>query len=579
MRWDKREPSAEWVLLWGMALLLCLSLVMGAQDLPLRDYRESRFAQLGWEMIQGGDWLIPHLNGTPYLNKPPMVPWMVALCFKLLGKEEISARIPSLTGTLAMAICVGLLVSRMAGARYGILGACLLLGSPGVQYMGRMLSSDVPSSFFMSASLVAFIRGVTGGPKVMYPLGFAFSGLSVMSKGLTGLIYPVGAFLIYLVMEKREKMREIPWGWSILVFLAITAPWFLMAELREPGFLRHHFLGQQVSRVASLEGSGPFVAISRGELLLAFLGFLGPLAFLLPWSVSSSVRREAKALLWIFFAVVMVSVMISRGRNYTYLVPALPAVIALTASGIARPGSHGWKIPASLLMAALSLASFASAFLLPAEIEHIHPLLGREEVVARMRLSMALVGVILAGASYFLAKGRLLGSSALMAAVMLPGGWMLCLVQEAMAPLESRRDLGVWISQNVHPSVPIVVADPSDVQFEGTGGWNFYSGRRILMVRFQEREKIVAQAPRIPDWIISPEELLDMVRSQKAFVLAATPKALEMLTLPMPLGPPVCSDSKFQLWTLGTKAAGRDPSMAPFQTGKMSLSITSSQEG
>jgi len=579
MRWDKREPSAQWVLLWGVALLLCLSLFMGAEDLPLRDYRESRFAQLGWEMIQGGDWLIPHLNGTPYLNKPPMVPWMVALCFELLGKEEISARVPSLIGTLGMAICVGLLVSGMAGPRYGILGACLLLGSPGIQYMGRMLSADVPSTFFMSASLLAFVKGVTGGPKVVYPLGFAFSALSVMSKGFTGLIYPVGAFLIYLVMEKREKMREIPWGWSILVFLVIAAPWFFVAELREPGFLQHHFLGQQLARVASPEGSVPFVSMPRGELILAFLGFMGPLAFLLPWSVSSSVRREGKSLLWIFSILIIVSVLISRGRNYTYLVPALPAVIALTASGIARPGTPGWRIPASLLMVALSLASFAAAFLLPGQIEDIHPLLGGEEVVARMRLSIALVGVILVGASYLLAKGRLLGSSALMAAVMLPGGWMLCVAQEAMAPMESRKDLGVWISQNVPPSVPIVVADPSDTQFEGTGGWNFYSGRRILMLRFQEREKIVAQAPRVPDWIISREELFEMLRSERAFLLAATPKAIEMLDLPMPLGSPVGSDSKFQLWILGTEARGRDPSMAPFQTGRMSSSSTFSQEG
>lgn len=579
MKGYEREPKGQRILLWGVTFLLCLSLIVGVQDLPLRDYRESRFAQLGLEMAQGGDLIIPQLNGTPYLNKPPLVPWMVALCFKVLGKDEGSARLPSVVATMGMALCVGLLVSTMAGPRYGILGACLLLGSPGIQYMGRMLSSDIPSTFFMLASLAAFSKGIVGGSRAMYPLGFAFSGLSVMSKGLTGLIYPVGAFLVYLILEKREKIREVPWGWCSLIFILISAPWFLLVEIREPGFLRHHFLGQQLWRVVPLEGDNSFVSLPRWELIVAFLGFMGPLAMLLPWSVSSSVRREGKGLLWIFLLLVVVSVLVSKGRNHTYLLPGLPAIVALTASGMTRPGYPGWRTPASVLMVALSLASFAFAFFFPNQMVRLHPLLEKEEVVANIQLSMALVGVALAAASYFLGKGRLLVCSALMASVMLPGGWMLYVTQEAMAPIESRKELGVWIYQNVHPSVPIVVADPSDTQFEGTGGWNFYSGRKVLMVRFGEKEKIRAQAPRLPEWVISREELLEMLSSQKPIVLAATARAMEILSLPISLGPPLCSDAKFQIWALGSRAAGREPSTAPLQMGRISSSTTFCQEG
>lgn len=564
--------------LWGVGLLLGLSLFMGAQDLPLRDFREARFAEVGWEMLQTRDWLLPHLNGSPYLNKPPMAGWLTALSMKILGKNETAVRLPNLLAILSTAFCVGWLVRMMAGPQWTLLGITLYLGSPGAQYYGRMLSSDVVALFFMTAALAFFCKGFLETSRPHYLAGFGFCALAVLSKGLTGALYPMGALIIFLLLLHRSKFKQIPWLAGVIVFFGISLPWFLIVEFRQPGFLRHHFLQQQLMRVASA-GSEPFVALPAWEILLGFAGFLGPIALLLPWALGiGSGRDKIQGLLWIYGLLVLVSVVFSAGRNQPYTLPATAPMVALVGVWLAQAGKILPAWGPTLLLGALGLASAAGAFMTGEILERVWRDLAEAYLVSRVQICMIMVALLLGASALWMGKGRKRAAAVFIGAVMLPGGWMLSLVQGAMAPLESRRDLALWISEKVPKEWPLVIADPSDAQFEGTAGWNYYAERQVLMIRFQDLSQIKAQSPSLPGWIISREEFLKMLGSGKPLALAATHKGIQLLEI-SGFPAPAAADRKFQVWLLRPREGGREPPAAPNQTGRMSSSKTCFQEG
>lgn len=574
---ESRGPLIAVSVLWGVAMLLALSILVGIQGMPLRDYREARYAQLAGEILESGEWLIPKLNGTPYLNKPPLVPWVVAISMRLFGKDEGAARLPAALATIGTGLCVGRFVS-LSGAPFGgILGVLLFLGSPGVQYWGRMLSPDMVFTFFVLASLLAFLEGLRRSKKAYHILGFALSGLAIMCKGLAGLLYPVGSLLLFAIFRARGKVFQIPWFWGALVIIALCCPWFIAAELKESGFLEHHFMRQQLMRVA---GDEVFVSLPRWEVMAGFLGFLGPLTLLLPCAFRwGAEQRDVNGLLWSLSLVVIASVMASSGRNHTYMIPALPPVVALVASGVDRREMSIWRWPGTILVGLLAGACLLGALFASDYLSSIHPRLAQEDTSWRISLGLGMVGGLLGAGAWNLARDRRKAMACLLAGAMLPGGWMLSLAQGALAFVESRKELATWISTNTPPYLPLIIVDPEDKQFEGTGGWNFYSGRKVLMVSFQDPKTVRAQAPKVPPWIISREEFKKMYLSGSPLILASTPQGIVKLGL-TELGPPHASDGKFQVWILEGRSAeqGKSPA-AHLHTGRMSSSSTWLQEG
>ncbi len=73
-------------------LLLCLAVyVPGLFVLPPIDRDEARFAQASREMVETGDWIVPRVQGSPRLNKPPLIYWLQSMSVKVFGDEPPAA--------------------------------------------------------------------------------------------------------------------------------------------------------------------------------------------------------------------------------------------------------------------------------------------------------------------------------------------------------------------------------------------------------------------------------------------------------------------------------------------------------
>src|SRR5829696_10025077 len=126
----------------ALVILLPAALIYPSLNFHLLEPDEGRYAQIGREMFLRGDWVVPHLQGEPYLDKPPLMYWLVALSYKLFGVQSWAARlVPALAvhGTILLTYLFG---RRLLGERAAVRGAVLLALMPGLVGMGRLLVLD-----------------------------------------------------------------------------------------------------------------------------------------------------------------------------------------------------------------------------------------------------------------------------------------------------------------------------------------------------------------------------------------------------------------------------------------------------
>src|SRR5664279_2678686 len=132
----------SWMLGAGAVFCTVLWFALLAQR-PLYDPDEGRYAEIPREMLSGGDWLIPHLNGLVYLEKPPLQYWLTASVFRIFGPGEFPARLcTGLSGYLTLAT-VFLAGRCLWGARAGIRAVLYTLASVLFVLLGHQLTLDM----------------------------------------------------------------------------------------------------------------------------------------------------------------------------------------------------------------------------------------------------------------------------------------------------------------------------------------------------------------------------------------------------------------------------------------------------
>src|SRR6202790_1533512 len=146
----------SWTL--GVAALFCTMLWFALlAHRPLYDPDEGRYAEIPREMLSGGDWVIPHLNGLAYIEKPPLQYWATALSFRLLGPSAFAARLYCALAALGTIFLVGLVARRLWSVEAGWRAAAVLSGMLLFVVMGQLLTLDMSLTFYMTLSLVAFL--------------------------------------------------------------------------------------------------------------------------------------------------------------------------------------------------------------------------------------------------------------------------------------------------------------------------------------------------------------------------------------------------------------------------------------
>jgi 4-amino-4-deoxy-L-arabinose transferase-like glycosyltransferase len=341
---------------WTRDLLL-LALAFGALNLfllgrlPLANPDEGRYAEIPREMLATGDWVTPRLNATPYYEKPPLVYWTVGLSRVLFGPGEFAVRLtPALFGLggvlLTYAAARGL-YGRAAG-----LAAAVVLGTSLLYFaLSRILLLDMAVSVLMTATLFCFILGVQeppGARRRWLFLGlYASAALATLAKGLIGFLIP-GAilFLWLLLFNQWRRLLPMHLGPGLLVFLAIAAPWHVLAAQRNPEWAYFYFVREHWLRFTTTTHDRAEPVWFFGPVLLAglfpWVGFLGGAvreALAGGWAR----RRENAAawflVTWALFVVLFFSK--SQSKLIPYILPAFPPLAVLIGAWLGRRWEEG----------------------------------------------------------------------------------------------------------------------------------------------------------------------------------------------------------------------------------------------
>jgi 4-amino-4-deoxy-L-arabinose transferase-like glycosyltransferase len=232
------------VVLPGVLLYPCLSFYLFEPD-------EGRYAQIPREMLQRGDWVVPHLFGEPYLDKPPLFYWLVMLSYAAFGSHDWSARLVPALAIHAAVLLTYLLGRRSLGGRTAFWGALLLALAPGFLGMGRLLILDGLLALWVTLALFAAFEAVRAGPLRWrwWLLAAAACGLGVLTKGPVILLLVLPPWWLY----RRLTVGAAAVSWRAAaafaaVVLALPLPWYVAVCVRSPAFAAHFFWEHNVLR-------------------------------------------------------------------------------------------------------------------------------------------------------------------------------------------------------------------------------------------------------------------------------------------------------------------------------------------
>lgn len=332
-----RQALLQLVLLAAVAV--CLFFVALGR-LPLLEPDEGRNAEVAREMLATHDWITPHFDALPYLDKPALYFWMVAASFRLFGLSEAAARLPSALAALATMLLTWWLARRLIGSGAGWRAALIFATSPLTLALARTVIFDMTLTLLVTLAMAGFWlaeQGHFGRPgcdRVM----FAAMGLAAITKGPVGFLLPLLSAVAYLAVRGRlGDLGRLRWGAGVAIFLACALPWFLAVSIRNPDFPRYAFWQESLLRFATghahREG-GLFYYIPvylGGFLPWSFFLLFGLWNHRAAWKQVRTPCRQPEAFLLCWAGAIFVFFTISRSKLPAYILPALVPLSILTA--------------------------------------------------------------------------------------------------------------------------------------------------------------------------------------------------------------------------------------------------------
>jgi 4-amino-4-deoxy-L-arabinose transferase-like glycosyltransferase len=322
-------------------------------------------AQIAANMLASGDWVTARLDGVPYLEKAPLLYWVIALFYRVFGVADWVARLPVALAAVGLALLTAAFARWAFGVREALYSGLAIATCIGLFLFTRILIPDVILTLTIALALWAFLRVLEEDephPRLWAATLAASVGVGLLLKSLIGVVFPVGAGLVYLFLTKqlflaRTWRRLRPFS-GALIALLIAAPWHILATLRNPpyfvftmrsapgeyhGFFWFYFLNEQLLRFLNMRYPRDYDTVPRHLFWLFHLLWLFPWSVYLPAIAKLSFKpldRAGKArllaLCWIGF--VMAFFTFSTTQEY-YSMPIYPAVALLLGCAMVAGGS------------------------------------------------------------------------------------------------------------------------------------------------------------------------------------------------------------------------------------------------
>ncbi len=313
---------------------------------------EPRYAQIGREMLARHDWIVPTLNGAPWLEKPVLLYWQEMASFKVFGVQDWAARAPSAKFATLLVLAVFLFMRRFRPGSE--LDAALITAScAGMIGFARGASTDMQLSAPFCVAMLAWWTWHETSRKLWLSAFYVLLGMGALAKG------PISPAMAVLIVAAYASMRRdgkifvrTLWLPGFALFFAVVLPWYISVQIKVPTFLRVFFLEHNLERFGTnlYQHSQPFWYYIPVFILatVPWVVFTLPALFETarafwrnfgkdPEDLAATPERDWLSLfltLWTLIPIVFFS--FSRSKLPGYILPAIPAATMLTAAYLHR---------------------------------------------------------------------------------------------------------------------------------------------------------------------------------------------------------------------------------------------------
>ncbi len=318
---------------------------------------EGLYAEIPREMLISGDFILPHLNGVPYIEKPPLLYWLIAFSYHLFGVNESAARfIPATSGFLTFFILTWFLW-RLGRETSSIIAGLIWSTSLGVIVLSRTVMFDMLLTCLLTLTLTSYYMWVVKRTRIYLSTAYIALALAILTKGMVALVLTIMVIIVFTFIKNQHRSLSFAQGvgktlkdltdllspLEITIFLTITVPWHVIMAVRAKHFLWFYFINEDLLRFLGLREphdyySGPFY-----YYLIRVFAFLFPWCFMLPVLLLRSSRsyvtgylqrpgkRTLQVFLWTWFLTFLAFFTISRAKANYYMITGTPPLIILMA--------------------------------------------------------------------------------------------------------------------------------------------------------------------------------------------------------------------------------------------------------
>ncbi len=342
--------SKNFKILYTILGFMILARIFGMLSIPLTDTTEARYAHTALIMAMSGDWITPYYDlDIPFWGKPPFSFWMEAFSINIFGINDFSARFPALIFTLMSMRLIYIYVKRFH-SKESALWAILIYFSFLLTYaLSGAILTDPYLTFATTLSMISFVMLLQKQESYWGYLFFIGLAIGILAKGPLAIVLAGGSIFFWIVFDFKTrfmKLGMLPWFSGITLMLIISIPWYILAELKTPGFLDYFIIGEHYKRFVDSGWSGDLYGVAHkkfhGMIWLMWILSTLPWVFLVFSSIIKHIKKKPNLfstlkqnsiisyfIMWSIFTMTFFT--LSGNVLWTYNLPALPALAILIA--------------------------------------------------------------------------------------------------------------------------------------------------------------------------------------------------------------------------------------------------------
>jgi 4-amino-4-deoxy-L-arabinose transferase len=394
---------------YKIAIITCIGLFillyivpLGVRPMVIPD--EFRYAEISREMLETGDWVVPHLDGLRYFEKPVLGYWLNAAGIAMFGENAFAVRFFSALAAGISAVIMFFLARKYAGGyRTGIFVAVVFLTFSQVFSIGTISVLDSMFSMFLTVAMALFFFAhMEDRPReriCLLVLSGISCGLAFLTKGFLAFAIPAVTVIPFLIWQRRAKeIFRILWV-PVVTAVLVALPWCLMIYAREKDFWHYFFWTEHIHRLVSGDGgqhSQPF-----WFFIPCLLGGAFPWIILLPAAISGLKGARFKdplfryVICWLLLPFLLLSA--SHGKLMTYILPCFSPLAIIISMALLQYFAAGknkaFTVAVKILL--VIMAAIMIALILSQTIPNSFRLFEKQEIWKVVLLAIGFLAYVL----------------------------------------------------------------------------------------------------------------------------------------------------------------------------------------